>query len=559
MRIFVKSCALLVVLWLVPMAAMATATDDFRRTLQQGVDRGVYHDLAVGWIDGSARNIWYFGKDPKPDAQSAFEIGALTEVFTGLLLAQTVYSGKVRLNATVGQVLGMHFPFADPRLATVSLQALATHGSGLRTVPSNLFPVDVDDPYAAYSSQDLLAWLANEPEAIGADAAHYSILDSGLLGFVLARIHAGEFQAVLQARILGPLGLGHTGFKDTATLLSGHSGQDVARAHWHFDVLAGAAGLRSTLPDLLDFIQHNLRPENSPLRAPLLLARRAYTEDSADEQYGLGWHIMLARDTDQSWPLVWSASRTGGFSAFIGFRTDRQQGLALLGNTDADLSAIGLAWLEGRSPPALPHPLPAGPSARSLAEFEGLFQLPEETDVIVRSGQTGLSAQWPGQAPIDMVYVDQDVFVAPGLALTLSFQREAGNVVNVVVDHSGVNVLARRISSRAPHLKRVPLTISPKLADSVVGDFVLDADSLVRLRKVGSSLMLQMSGHAATGLHLFANDLLFASDDSVVVALERNAAGDVTGLSLDFAGVSRKVRRVDWPVPEAKSPPSASP
>ncbi|MEO8958272.1 MAG: serine hydrolase domain-containing protein [Rudaea sp.] len=550
MQIIAKACVLLVACWLLPNAAAASpSTDEFRHVLQHGVDRGVYRDLAIGWIDGSARSTWYLGKADKPDAGSAFEIGAITQVFTGLLLAQSVYKGKLGLTTTVSQVLGPDFSFADAKLATVSLESLATHRSGLRTVPANLFPFQIYDPYATYGSQDLLAWLANEPHAVGSDVAHYSILDSGLLGYLLARTYASEFSPLLQTRVLAPLGLSHTGFADTATLLSGYSSRDSATPHWHFDVLAGAAGLRSTLPDLLDFIQHNLRPESSSLRAAMLLARRPYTSDVAPEQYGLGWRIVLTQDGEQTWPLVWSASRTGGFSAFIGFRTDRQQGLVLLGNTDADLSALGLAWLEGRSPPDLPHPVPMRLTARSLAEFEGLYQLPDGTDVILRSDQAGLSAQWPGQAPIDVVFMDQDIFVAPGLALTLSFQREAGSVANVVIDHSGINVLAQRISTRAPHLKRVPLNIPPALADSIVGDFVLDADSLMRVRKVGSSLMLHMTGHAPTGLHLFAKDHFFTSDDSVVVTLEHGSTGEVTGLLLEFAGVSRKARRVHWRVP----------
>src|SRR5438045_7621249 len=131
---------------------------------------------------------------------------------------------------------------------------------------------------------------------------------------------------LLDTKILKPLGMQHTGFDD-AGLLAGHTRNDFA-PHWHFGALAGAAGLRSSVGDLLTFLQQNLQPQSSKLRAALLLARQAQTGTKQD--VGLGWNIVEVEDGDQSWPLVWRASRTAGFTTFLGFRTDRQQALVLL-------------------------------------------------------------------------------------------------------------------------------------------------------------------------------------------------------------------------------------
>ncbi|HET8940855.1 MAG TPA: serine hydrolase, partial [Rudaea sp.] len=470
----------------------ASSADNFRAVLQQGVDRGIYRDLAVGWIDGSHRQSWFFGKGEKPTAESQFEIGAVTQVFTGLLLGQAIYDGKLKLESTVGGLLGAGFSFADSAVAGITLKSLATHRSGLRMVPSNLFPEDVDDPYATYSSRDLLFWLVNSPHAIGDDTLSYSILDSGLLGFLLARQYAGGFKTVLRDHVLGPMGLKHTDFRDAPILLSGYSAQGLPAAHWHFDVLAGAAGLRSSLSDLLHFVQQNLRPGDSALRASILLARQPYASTSLSEQVGLGWNIFMTHDGEQSWPLVWSASRTGGFSAFVGFRTDKQQGLVLLGNCDVDLSAIGVAWLDGRAPPDLPK-VAKDQSVVHADEFAGLYEAANLSDVIVRNGTAGLTAQWPGQAPVELEFVGQDIFTAPGLALTLSFQRESGKVINVVIDHAGVNVLARRLSASAPRLARASMTMAASLREEISGDYRFDAHNLIRIRSTATDLTLQMT------------------------------------------------------------------
>ena len=71
--------------------------------------------------------------------------------------------------------------------------------------------------------------------------------------------------------------MANTGFDDIG-LLDGHSRGQVA-AHWHFGALAGSAGLRSTLGDLMEFLQANLQPQQSPtLRAALLLSRQPRAE-----------------------------------------------------------------------------------------------------------------------------------------------------------------------------------------------------------------------------------------------------------------------------------------
>jgi D-alanyl-D-alanine-carboxypeptidase/D-alanyl-D-alanine-endopeptidase len=331
--------------------AQPVALADYRQHLQQGVDVGVYNQVAAGWLDGGEREILFFGHDAKPELASTFEIGAATEIFTGLLLAQAAYEGKVRLQTSVRELLPNELTLADPALGAITLQELATHQSGLPALPPNLLPTNIEDPYADYSTQPLYGLLANyrraEPSIPG-----YSTLDAGLLGDLLGRRYGKSYAELLDEKILKPLGLEHTGFDDSAMLLVGHSREDVA-PHWHFGALAGAAGLRSSVGDLLTLLQQNLRPQTSPMRAALLLARQAQSDGA--QSAGLGWNIVEVADGEQTWPLVWRASRTAGFATFLGFRTDRQQALVLLGNSDADLSALGLAWLRQQTPPPLPN------------------------------------------------------------------------------------------------------------------------------------------------------------------------------------------------------------
>jgi CubicO group peptidase (beta-lactamase class C family) len=520
---------------------------NYRHTLEQGVDSGAYAQVAVGWLDHGERQFWFFGRDGKPDDASQFEIGAASEIFTGLLLARAAYEGKLRLQSTVRELLPKAFPLADPALGAITVQQLATHQSGLPALPPNLLPANIDDPYADYTLPNLHALLANYRLTQAPTA--YSTLDAGLLGQLLGAAYDKDYASVLHDKILQPLGMQHTGFDDSLFLLSGHAHGTVA-PHWHFSALGAAAGLRSSTGDLLTFLQQNLRPADSPLRAALLLARQA--QDAATQDVGLGWDIVEIRDGEQSWPLVWRASRTAGFSTFLGFRTDRQQALVLLGNSDADLSALGIAWLEQRPPPPVPAPRApaAAPKPASLDMYAGLYAVRGGAELSVRASERGLLAQVRGQPAVALQPIGEDLFA--GETLVLTFQRDAGKVSSALVNADGVHVQAYRLSEHAPGIARAPIALDGTHLGDFVGDYRLDADTLLRIRAYADTLSLQITGRAPLVLRAFATDRFGDTDATCEVTFQRDDKHAVTGAMVDLGGGDRVAPRVVWAAPVLK-------
>jgi CubicO group peptidase (beta-lactamase class C family) len=414
----------------------------------------------------------------------------------------------------------------------------------LPALPPNLLPDTIEDPYADYSTQSLQGLLANyrrsEPSRPG-----YSTLDTGLLGDLLGRRYEKSYAVLLEEKILKPLGLEHTGFDDSAGLLVGHAREDVA-PHWHFGVLAGAAGLRSSVGDLLTLLQENLRPQTSPLRAALLLARQAQTADT--QSAGLGWNIVEVADGEQSWPLVWRASRTAGFATFLGFRTDRQQALVLLGNSDTDLSAVGLAWLREQAPPPLPERPPPVPKSVPWDDYPGLYKLDTGGEFIVRSNARGMSAQLRGEPALPLRAVAEDAFASESLAL--AFTREHGKVSGMIVGIGGVHVQARRLSEHAPGVARTPIDVA--VSADLAGDYQLNDATLVRVRAGERTLALQMTARAPLRLQAFAPERYVDVDGTCEVTFQRSNKGAVTGLVLSLAGIDRVAKRVLWTAPAPK-------
>jgi CubicO group peptidase (beta-lactamase class C family) len=91
--------------------------------------------LAVGLVDGAtvqAAGVGLTGGDPDTvvTADTSFEIGSVTKVFNGMLLADMVADGRITPETTLREL----YPgtrFADPEVAGITLAELASHRAGL--------------------------------------------------------------------------------------------------------------------------------------------------------------------------------------------------------------------------------------------------------------------------------------------------------------------------------------------------------------------------------------------------------------------------------------------
>lgn len=527
-----------------PAAASALLSVPFREAIERGVANGAYRSLGVGLIEGKRHGTFYFGHrdggdSPPADDTSLFEIGAAGEVFTGVLFAQAAIEGKLRLADPIAKFLPAPFPFADARVGAITLEQLATQHSGLPAQPPNLFPVDRGDPYADYAAEDLLALLAFlHPDEVHSDAGYgYSVLNAGLLGHLLGRAYRMPLGEALAVKVFAPLGLKRTMFADEAALLSGYAfGERAAR--WHFGALAGAAGLRACLPDLLTFLQHNLTPDNSPLRAALLLARQPRASGPAD-RIALGWNVRERIDRTDTWPLVWRASRTAGFSSFLGFRTDRQKAIVLLGNSAEDVAALGIAWLGDALPPPPPPPGAAATGANRLEEYPGLYRIAPGVEAILRIQGNALSLQMAGSPPVPLRAAARDVFIADSGALGVTFTRDI-DVVSGLMLHAGTgNISAARLSANAPHLARAPIPWDATARRELLGDYRLDAATWLRIGEAGQDVTVQWTLGERQRIFPFARDRYADADGTIELQVERDAASRLVGVGVDLAGARR--------------------
>jgi CubicO group peptidase (beta-lactamase class C family) len=292
------------------------------------------------------------GKPQTPAADTLFEIGSATKIFTGTLLAEAVAAGRVRLDDPVQKYLpgGLTVPRRDDR--DITLLHLATHTSSLPVQPPLILLKDLANPYGEFDQGRLKRALADIKLArpIGSKF-EYSNLGVGLLGHALA--HAGKaasYEELLVGRLAGPLGLA-----DTRCTLSAGQKKRLAppqnrggkpTSPWTFASLEACGGLRSTAHDLLAFTDAALGRPKTPLAAAFRMAHEPWRETGDKGEFvGLCW-IRQEHAGGGEHTHLWHNGGTGGYRSFLALVPETGVGVVLLSNSPHSLDALGDAILE---------------------------------------------------------------------------------------------------------------------------------------------------------------------------------------------------------------------
>jgi CubicO group peptidase (beta-lactamase class C family) len=380
---------------------------------------------------------------------TVFEIGSITKAFTGVLLADMVLRGEVGLDDPVARYLpsGTRVPERDG--VAITLRHLTTHTSGLPRLPDNMAPADPDDPYADYDPARMTAFLSgHQLRRTPGTLYEYSNLGAGLLGWALATRAGKPYQALLRERILGPLRMASTGVQETEpmrkSMASGHDQMGVPTGAWHFDVIAGAGAIRSTLDDMLRFGRAASDTLQGPLAAAMALSQREFFRVDSVTSIGLGWH----RRTRNGRTVVWHNGGTGGFRSMLVADAGGGTAGVVLGNSAHSADALGFMLLDSAVT------VPPIPKARAtmaldpaiLRRYPGKYALsPAFTITITPRDSTGLNLQATGQGRLRLYPSSPVDFFLSAVEASITFEvDDAGRVQALVLHQNGAHQRAAR-------------------------------------------------------------------------------------------------------------------
>jgi D-alanyl-D-alanine-carboxypeptidase/D-alanyl-D-alanine-endopeptidase len=340
--------------------------------------------IAVGVLEPGGKRVVTGGP---VNADTVFEIGSISKVFTALILADMVAKGEVALDDPAEMYLPAGAKMPERGGRKITLGDLSQHVSGLPRLADNMPMSDPADPYFDDSNERMIEFLASYqlPREIGAQA-EYSNFAVGLLGYLLERAAGKDYETLLRERITGPIAMG-----DTSIALSADQQARFAQGHdeymrpakpWRF-VRPGAGGIRSTANDMLTFAAAAIDPK-SPIAPAMKIALGARVPGgNQGYEQALGWQVGKLEPGARE--MLIHNGGTGGFRSVLALLPAEGKAVVVLANAAAEPATtdLGLHILAGfpraPTPPVPPAPPPVAARteislpAAELDKFVGRF------------------------------------------------------------------------------------------------------------------------------------------------------------------------------------------
>jgi len=525
---------------------LADAAKGLAKSLEAGC-------IVTGEHIGSEVRFALAGKVPEAKGAAPekilFEIGSISKVFTGLLLAQAVVEKKVTLDTTIGSLLETKVKFADARVAAITLKQLSTHTSGLPRLPDNLAASvkSEDDPYANYDEKLLFDYLSKARlDKDGPHECSYSNLGVGLLGHLLGRVYQVSWNDLVVTKVCLPLGMKDTAVEPGADVLRAtpHAGGRVVKP-WHIDALAGAGALRSNAADMMKFGEAMLNPEKTPLKEAFALMMTPQA-GAAGMGGKIGLGVFIDRfDGDEAFN---HDGGTGGFCS--GLQVIPAKGIvrvALINNNSLGGSAVISAVSEqNKVAPGTQKEIQVPVDA--LKEYVGVYKLDNDSRFTVLLHDGRLWDRLTGQSFLKLFAKEKDRFFYKVVAAEIAFNREDGAIKSLTLFQNGREMTARRTADTVP-----AITLrTGKEWQPYAGEYLLMGTKKLTLTVSDDTLFARVEGQGAAPVFESSPDRFEFDVVQAALVFTRDDKKEINGLVLHQNGLTIPAARVKSPTSAPK-------
>lgn len=416
--------------------------------VQRQINANYNVGVVIGIIENGRLTFLKYGKkdfnaNVAPDSRSIFEIGSITKVFTGIILADLVRKKLVNIDDPVSKYV--------PELqgypaGSITLKQLATHTSGLPRIPDEKYVTPLDpNPYKDFDEKKLLSYLKSLKKITPVEKAakqNYSNTGFALLGYVLSKATSTPYEKLVQKIITAPLRMSDTvvslSAKQRSRFLNGYNQAIEVTSHWDMP-LAGMGGLHSTANDLIKFVIANMVVVTKSSVTKLLDYSQQVQVVGANESVGLGW--MLDGKGDNQ--VVWHNGTTGGFSSLIAFNEHKHLGLVILTNTANAIPCVYQLIFDKECKGYQPEYVI---SPQELATFVGAYQLHSSALIKITQRLNFLVAQPTGQQKFRMKAINANTFEIDGGLAKIVFEKDANGEVNqLILKQDGKSIVGKRV------------------------------------------------------------------------------------------------------------------
>jgi len=417
-------------------------------------------------------------------AQTLFDAGGASNVFTALLLAETERLGKVSRFDSAAKYLFPADEAAQRNLSAITLLSLATHTSGLPAFPPNFLQLSAkghpgrDYPRPALIDAFRSAGAAARPPRY----AGFSNFGFALLAEALAAAWGATFDAILTERILRPLGM------DASQVVPGFLGD------------GSSGGLMTNTQDMAKFLTALNSEAPHPLREAFNATLTPQFESGmlAGGYVGLGW--MLGSKDPQA--FAWHNSLAPARRSFIGINRKAGVGAALFTNAARDPDVLGFELL------GVKRPRPRVERVQDAASYLGFYPLGDTPapwmpqlvmGIEIKEFRGTLMAQINGGAELTLRSLGPDRFAMGGSSMEIAFERDSsGGIVALNWTQRGV---------RGPTKSQpAKVTLATDALTAYAGSYSVTPALTIEITVIGDELLIQATDHTAIGAFASAKD-----------------------------------------------------
>lgn len=383
---------------------------DAQRAYQQipGVSAAVVYDQQVL----SSAGFGYADLSRKMPAtpSTIYSICSISKLFTSIGVMQLRDEGKLRLDDSVAR----HVPWfkikrTDPLGAEITIEGLLTHASGLPRESD--FPYWTGPEFAFPTREQVKERLASQQTLYPAETYfQYSNLGITLAGELIASVSGESYEAYINKRILGPLGLKSTTpeipeKERGGRLATGYSalrrdGTRVPVAFFMARGIAPAAGYASSAEDLARFASWQFRVLDRKGGEEVLssntlreMQRVHWVDPDLETMWGLGFSVWKSEGK----AFVGHGGSCPGFRTQILLKPDEKLATIFMANAQGVNTGEFVQQMYDIVAPVLkaaskPAPNEAGQPKEDLARYTGTYESGFGGEVAIIEWEDGLAA-----------------------------------------------------------------------------------------------------------------------------------------------------------------------
>ncbi len=420
-------------------------------TIEKRIADGVTPSIAIALIDSAGITYHNFGKTAENgkavDEHTIYEIGSISKVFTGILLAQQVLDGDLKLEDEINNFLPEGIKAAAIGEEEITFGHLTDHTSGFPRMPDNFSPANPNNPFADYTVDQMYAFIADyKPGRRAGTNYEYSNFAQGLLGHLLALNKNSTYEALMVQTIADPLEMEDTriALRDrmNENLALGHSGGTVVE-NWDIPTLAGAGAIRSSTSDLATFIAANLGYVDCPLKEAMALSQKVRHSKAEGRKVAMGWHYRSGKYGD----LIWHNGGTGGYRTFAGFVKETGVGVVLLTNSSISSDDIGFHLLNPNSQLANVKSKDQAVEVPEsiLEQYVGVYEIAPDFMITITKEGKQLFGQATNQQRFEIYPESQTKFYLTVVEASISFQSQNGVVKSLTLFQGGQKMPGNKV------------------------------------------------------------------------------------------------------------------